>query len=417
MLFSHHHNSQNHNYKNKPKPPHKMKLTKEYITIFLIMITEVMGFSLILPYLPLYVQELGASPLTIGLILTSFSICQFISAPIMGRLSDHYGRKPMMIFSQFSTFLGFVILGAAKTVPIVILSRVVDGILGSNMPIAQAYLSDLSSKKDRSKIFGLSGAAFGFGFLVGPAIGGFLSKYGFHIPAYCAAGLSLVTILITTFFLKETIKRKKDIRLTLKVFHFNHFRKYFSIPALSPRLYELFTYVLSHSIFVSTMALYLERQLGFGPTQVGYMLTYVGGISIILRLFLLPKLIDYFGEHRLQYIGVVSIIIAMLNAPFVASWPHLLIMITLFAWGSGLSRPVMVGSISRSVSEKEQGAIMGLTNSLGSLATIVGPLIGGFMINYFFPGSLGLAAGAVMAAGMVMMIRQKRTTPKRNPSN
>ena len=189
-----------------------MKLTKEYVTIFVILVTEVLGFSLILPFLPFYAQQFGATPFIIGLIAASFSFFQFWSAPILGRLSDHYGRKPMLLISQFSTFLGFLILGYANSLWMIFLSRIVDGLFGANYTIAQAYLSDISSKKDRSKVFGLSGAAFGFGFLIGPGIGGWLSQFGFSVPSFMAAGVAFITLLIIAFVLPETIKRPKGLK-------------------------------------------------------------------------------------------------------------------------------------------------------------------------------------------------------------
>ena len=386
-----------------------MKLTREYLIIFGIMITEVLGFSLILPFLPFYVEELGATPLIYGLILASFSLFQFISAPIMGKLSDHYGRKPLLIFSQLSTFISFVILGFANTIWLVFLSRIVDGMLGSNMTIAQAYISDISSKKDRSKAFGLAGVAFGIGFLIGPAIGGTLAKINYSIPSFIAAGISLLTIFTTFFFLPETVKRKKDIKFDLrKAFHLNDFKKYFHNKKISPKLYQYFSYVLTHSIYVTSFAFFAERQLGFQSDNIGFLLTYVGIISIVMRGFLLGKMIDFFGERKLRYIGVTSIFIGMILLIILKSYWLFILAMTLFAFGAGLSMPLLSGEISRQVSEMEQGAISGLRSSLGSIAQIVGPLIGNSMINYFFPGSIGIAAGFVILIALVLMIREDK---------
>ena len=152
---------------------------KRFITIFVIQITEVLGFSLILPFLPYYATNLGASPFKVSLILSTFSLFQFFSAPIMGRLSDSYGRRPLLIISQLSTFISFLVLGFSNSLFWIFTSRIIDGLLGSNFSIAQAYLSDISAEEDRSKVFGYSGVAFGLGFLVGPAIGGFLSQFGY----------------------------------------------------------------------------------------------------------------------------------------------------------------------------------------------------------------------------------------------
>lgn len=390
-----------------------MLLKKEYFTIFAIQVTEVLGFSLILPFLPFYAEEFGASPLVIGLLLTTFSLFQFISAPIMGKLSDHYGRKPLLAISQFSTFIGFLVLGFANSLWMIFLSRIIDGLLGSNFIIAQAYLSDVSSKKDRSKVFGLSSAAFGVGFLIGPAIGGTLSKISYSLPAFIAAGMSLITIFLTTFVLKETVKKKKDIKIRIKDILPNNFKKYFTNPALSRKLWIFFTYILNHSIYVSAFALFAERQLGFDAAAVGYVLAYIGLNSIIIRMVLLPRLIDKFGENKLQYIGIVSIILSMLGMVFVKQIWYFLVLISMYAFGSGVSRPVIMGGISKLVSPKEQGAILGVTASIASMSQIIGPIIGGALINYFFPGSLGLAAALVMAVGLYLMIRDNSKTHPR----
>ncbi len=384
-----------------------MKFTKEYLIIFVIMITEVLGFSLILPFLPFYVEQLGATPLIYGLILMSFSLFQFISAPIMGRLSDHYGRKPMLIFSQLSTFISFIILGFANTIFLVFLSRIVDGLLGSNFTIAQAYISDISSKKDRSKAFGLVGVAFGIGFLIGPAIGGTLAKINYSIPSFIAAGISLLTIITTFFFLPETVKRKKDIKFDFrKAFHFNDFKKYFSNKKISSKLYQFFSYALTHSIYVTSFAYFAQRQLGFESDNVGFLLTYIGVISIIMRGFLLGKMIDFFGEKKLRYIGISSVFTGMVLITFLNQFWLFIIAMTLFAFGSGLAMPLLSGEISRQVSAKEQGAISGVRSSLRSIAQIFGPLIGNAMINYFFPGSLGIASGLVIFIALILMLKE-----------
>jgi len=389
-----------------------MKITKELATIFLIQITEVLGFSLILPFLPFYAQTFGASPIVIGMILTSFSLFQFISAPIMGRLSDHYGRKPMLVLSQISTFISFVILGFANSLWMIFLSRIVDGLFGSNYTIAQAYLSDISSDADRTKIFALSGVAFGIGFLIGPGIGGYLSTFSYSLPAFVAAGVSFFTIMISLFILPETIKRRKswkeisNLSELGKLFHFNDFRKFLRSEKTAPKLWQFFAYVSSFVVWTSTFALYGERQLGIGPKIIGYMFMYVGFISIILRGGLLPKLLKRFTEKRLKYAGMLSILFAMIGAVFMHNWMLYLVLSTFFSFGSGIIRPVMYSQISKSAPKDEQGAALGVANSMGSIAQIIGPLMGGFMINYFFPGSLGILSAAILIIGIILMIRE-----------
>jgi MFS transporter, DHA1 family, tetracycline resistance protein len=384
-----------------------MKFKKEYVIIFLIQVTEVLGFSLVLPFLPLYAKDFGASPLIIGTILMTFSLFQFITSPILGRLSDSYGRKPLLIFSQISTFLSFIILGFSNALWMIFASRIVDGVLGSNHSIAQAYLSDISSKKNRSKVFGISGAAFGFGFLIGPAIGGYLatiSPMGYKLPSFIAAGISLVTILLTATLLKETIKKKKTVKLSLNIFHFEELRKYILMPKIRLDLWQYFAYLVSHIIFTSQFALFSNMQLGFEAQDIGFLMAYVGAISIIIRGFLLSFLIDVIGETKLMYIGMTTMIIGLIGAMFVNNWIEMGLIITCFAFGSGVNRPILIGQISRKVSEKEQGAVLGVANSLGSLAQIIGPLVGGLVLTYFFTGSLPLISAIAMFIGLVARI-------------
>jgi DHA1 family tetracycline resistance protein-like MFS transporter len=382
-----------------------MELRKEHYIILLIMITEVLGFSLILPFLPLFAQELGANPLVVGLIFTSFSVFQLFSAPIMGRLSDRYGRRPMLVISQFSTFVGFLVLGFANTLALIFLSRIIDGLFGSNFTIAQAYMSDISSKKDRSKIFGLTGAAFGVGFLIGPAFGGYLAQFSYSLPGFVAAAISLVTIALTIFLLPETVKKRKDAKMDFKIIDFSQFKRYLSEKKTGSRLWPYFTFVLSHMIFVSMLALFGQKQLGIGAAEIGFLLTYVGMTAIIIRGGLLPRLIDRCGEKKLQYIAMTSMIIGLVLMAFITEFWMLFVTITLFSFGAGTTRPLLTGEISRQVSEQEQGAILGVSDSLGSFAMILGPLIGGAMIMYLFPGSMALAAAAVMIIGLAIMIR------------
>jgi len=371
------------------------------------MITEVLGFSLILPYLPYLAEDLGASPFVIGLILTTFSLFQFISAPIMGRLSDYYGRKPLLILSQLSTFLSFIILGFANTVGIIFLSRIVDGLLGSNFTIAQAYLSDTSTKENRTKVFGISGVAFGIGFLIGPAVGGFLTRFGYQIPAFLAAGISLTTIIITALFLPETVQRKEIKGFRVKIIDLEVFKKYLRDKRLKANLGQLFSYLLSHTIYVSGFALYARRQLGVGPDKVGFLFAYLGFLSIIFRGLLLSKMIDKWGEKKLEKLTTASMLLGLLGMVFAKNIYIYLPVVTLLSFGMGTLRPLLIGKISKSVSDSEQGAILGVSNSLGSFSQIIAPLISGFILNVTFPGALGIMATLVMLLGVVWQKRRK----------
>lgn len=376
-----------------------MRWRKELLVIMMIQITEVLGFSLILPFLPFYAESMGASPLVVALILSSFSLLQFISAPVMGRLSDMYGRKPLLIASQISTFISFVILGRAGSLAWIFISRAVDGLLGSNNVIAQAYVSDISSEEERSKAFGVSGISFAVGFMIGPALGGYLSRFGYSVPAYVAAGMSMLSIILTVLLLEETVKRAGKWK-KVKIFDWGAFVKYFGDEKLRRGFLIIFTYFMTHVIWTSNLSLYMKSKLGFGASEVGWMLAYVGLFSIVFRGLLLSKLIDKVGESRLTKISVLAIILGLLVLMGVRDFVWVLASLSLFAFGNGSTRPLMIGNISKGVDKNEQGAVLGVVNSLRSVAQIVGPVIGGYFLSNFFPESVMLVAMLFMSVGM-----------------
>lgn len=385
-----------------------MNLTKKHYILLVILITEVLGWSLILPFLPFYAQTLGASSFQIGLLLTSFSLFQFVTAPIMGGLSDKYGRRPLLLFSQFTTTISFLVLAFANSLPLLFLSRIIDGLLGSNGTIAQAYLSDISSKKNRSKAFGLSGVAFGVGFMIGPAVGGFLSQISYSIPAIMAAFLSMTSLIFTYFFLPETVRKNKKKSFNFKIIDLDQFKKFWEVPRIRQQIIEFSTYILAQVLLSSNFALFADDQLGFKANQVGLVLTYIGVTSIFLRGLLIPKMIDRWNERNLERLAAVSMLFGLINLAFTSHTAHLYFSITFFAFGSGLLRPLMMGDVSRSVGNNEQGKIMGITSSIGSLAQILGPLIGGFLISQIHSRSIIVLAAAVLSLGTILVFREKK---------
>lgn len=379
-----------------------MKLDRKLLIILLIQVTEVLGFSLILPFLPFYAQSMGASPLVVASILSLFSLLQFISSPILGRLSDVFGRRPLLIASQISTFISFLVLGKATTLGMIFLSRAIDGFFGSNYTIAQAYISDISSKENRSKAFGLSGVSFGVGFLIGPAVGGYLSRFGFGVPAFAAAGIALVSIVLTFLYLPETVKKGEKLG-KIKIVDLKVFSRYLSVKKTKRALMLFSTYSFTHVIWSSNFALYSDRKVGLTVMGVGYLLAYIGLIVIFIRGYLLARLIDFWGESKLKKIGMMSIFAGLTGMMIVPNVWWMLPVVTLFAFGSGAVRPLLMGAISKSAGKDEQGEVMGVANSLGSIAQIVGPVAGGYLLSNFFPESLLLLSLTVISAGMLII--------------
>ena len=183
---------------------------KRLYVIFLIIFTEVLGFSILLPLFPFIGLSLGLTPIEIGLIVSVFSICQLFASPITGKLSDRFGRKPLFVLSQLSTFAGFVVLGFATTAVLLFVSRLIDGLLGSNMTVSQAYISDITEPRHRTRVYGYSSGVFGAGLIFGPVIGGVLSRISYSVPMFFAAAIALVSVVLVVFFLPETVTRKPD---------------------------------------------------------------------------------------------------------------------------------------------------------------------------------------------------------------
>lgn len=385
---------------------------KEHTIISVIKITEVLGFSLILPFLPFYAQELSASPFQVGLLLMTFSLFQFISAPIMGKLSDAYGRRPLLILSQISTLAGFIVLGLANNLWMLFLSRIIDGALGSNMTIAQAYLSDITPKKDRTKIFSLTGISFSIGFFIGPAIGGYLSQFSYALPSFLAAGMAGLTIITTYLYLPETVTKKTSFTWSWDIFKLKQLKLLKAEPKISLPLWEFFFYVLTHGLWASSFALYAERQLNFTAKDIGFVFAVIGGVSILIKGLVFPKLLNIVEEDKLRIIGAVSIIVSLIYTPWITSGGLLTLAIVLFSFGASLLRPSLTSHISRQAPHGKQGEIMGITDSLGSTAQIIGPPVGGFLIQNFFPGSLGLTAAAVMTIGLILLVIDRKMNYK-----
>jgi MFS family permease len=260
------------------------------LVIFLIMFVDILGFTIVLPLLPFYAEAFGASPFQVGMLVSVYAFCQFLSGPVMGRLSDRFGRKRILMLSQLGTLAGFIMLALANALWVVFLARIIDGLTAGNLTVAQAYLSDVTEPKDRAKAFGIIGIAFGLGFFIGPALSGVLATTGTTFPPWAAAGFSLLSIICS-----QTLLPTVDPRQTLKVSVGQKF-KIFDLQVLARSLRNAnirtwlilyFLFNLSFSAIMSGFALFAERRLTwdshpFGAREVGYVYTYLGLIGIIV---------------------------------------------------------------------------------------------------------------------------------------
>ncbi len=389
------------------------------LPIFLIVAVDILGLTLILPLLPFYAERYGATPQMVGLLIATYAFCQLIAGPILGKLSDRFGRRPLLIVSQIGTFAGFLVLGWAKTLAWIFFSRFLDGITAGNLSLAQAYISDVTAPENRAKSFGIIGIAFGLGFLIGPALSGFLSQYSYVYPAYAAAALSFTSILCTYFLLPKALPHAEEESgpggKRLGLLDWGSYADYFKRPELSPLLVEFMLFCLMFSLFIQGFALFAERRFfihghPFGPKEVGYLYAYSGFLGLIVQGGLLGRLVKRYGEKALARAGFISAALGLLFLAFDRPILMLIPIFTATAFGTGVLRPALTSLITRVTGRKEQGVVLGLTQSLNSIASIFSPLLAGYLI-----GEGDLAAWALIAAlfsGIGFILISRRTEPR-----
>ena len=377
------------------------------------MAVDVLGLTIMIPLLPFYAEKLGASPFEVGWLIGVYAVCQLISGPLLGRMSDHMGRKPLLIVSQLGTFTGFIITAFAPNLWILFLARAIDGSTAGNLSLAQAYISDVTKPEDRAKSFGIIGIAFGMGFLIGPAISGFLARYDYRDPIFAAAFLSAMSILATTMLLPATKpsgeKPTGPGGTRISLVEWGAYAAYFKRASLAPRLFEFCAFAFSFAWFVSGLPLFAERRLSwhgrpFGPVELGYIWAYAGFLGIFLQGPALGRLVKRFGEKALLRTGFLGYAVGYLLLALCHSLSTLILATTVTALG-GLVRPTLTSLITQATPREEQGVVLGLTQSLTSVSQITGPPIGTWLIGQDLLTSWGAGASAVAALGLLLAYR------------
>ena len=402
-------------------PPRRGIRSRPLLALFLIVFVDVLAFTLVLPYLPFYAEHFGASATEVGLLITVFAVCQFLAGPVLGALSDRVGRKPVLLISQIGTFWGFVVLALAQQLWMVYLARVIDGVTAGNITVAQAAMADVTKPKERAKAFSMIGVAFGLGFFVGPAIAGFLSRYGFQAPAWGAAFFSLCSITATSIFFQdaEHIRTAKQpfefsTKHLMQAFDLSPIYRYLKVEKLRPLLIQFFIFSFSFSAYISGFALFAERRLSyhghpFGPIEVGYLYAYLGFLGIVVRGILIDRLIQRYGEKITSQIGFLCQGIGFAGFALVSNIPEVLIVATIGSMGSSLVRPSISALVSHQASPKEQGSVFGVSQSLASFAAMIAPLLADFLLDHVSPGAWALFSGLIIV--LVLFFRLPSPAP------
>ena len=349
--------------------------------IFFTVFIDLVGFGIIIPVLPLYAEHFHATPLQIGWLTGIYSGMQILCTPLLGRLSDRVGRRPVLIVSLAGTAIGFLVMGWASSLPLLFLARIIDGATGGNISTAQAYIADVTTPENRSRAMGLIGAAFGLGFTFGPMIGGILSRISYGAPFFFAAALAAVNVVLLYFLLPESLSpeyrsRPHERTRLAEVFQHGHGRMFAMIVAT-----YLFT-ISGFAIMTTLFALFTEKHFGYDAHQNGYLFGFIGIIAVIVQGGLLGRLVKMFGETALARAGLLMLALAMVWLPLVSRLSMLLVVCALMAISNSLITPTLNGLASQMIDRSWQGRALGLMQSAGSAGRLVGPLLGGWLLMF-----------------------------------
>lgn len=382
---------------------------RRLVIIFGVVLVDMLSFSIVLPLLPYLAKELGASAIQIGLLTACYPAAQVFGAPLLGRLSDRFGRKPVLVISILGTSAGFVVLALARLLPILYISRLVDGLTGGNISVAQAYIADITDEKSRGKALGMIGAAFGLGFILGPVTGGLLSRFGYAVPAWVGAGLALANAAAVLFILPESLSASDRARLARRA------RKFLDLSGLKaalghdrvgPLLTIKFATGLSFAIFETSFSLWALNALGITAQVNGAILGYVGLLSVFVQAFLIGKLTARYSEDGLILFALSTAGAALAVWGFVPNVPLLLLLMPALSVGLAVSNTMITSALTTSVHRDEVGGIMGTQASIQSFTRIPAPVIAGFLIQRVGVWAPGALAG-VVALSMVPYAYQK----------
>lgn len=366
-------------------------------TLFAIVIVDLIGFGIVIPILPFYADSFGASASLLGLLVTSYSGCQFLFAPIWGRLSDRFGRRPVMLSTIVGTAVSLALLGWAPSLFWLFAARLLGGAFGANISVASAYITDLTSEGERTKYMGFLGASFGIGFVLGPAIGGFLAPRGYDLPMWVAAGLAAVNAVFAYFTLAEPPRHVPvDGEPAERLFRLFRRAAGDATQALIRRLCAaVFVFSFAVSQLETVFAFFMMRRFGYDAAHVAFILVFMAFLMIAVQGGGLRQLLPRLGEARLLRAGAICLIPTLAIVPYVPTVAWLLVPLGISAIGRALCYPSMMGLLANAAPASQRGAVMGSFQSSASLARVLGPFTAGFLYDWYEPAPF-LLGGALM---------------------
>jgi len=395
-------------------------MSRPLLVIFLTIFVNLVGFGIIIPLLPFYARTFGASPIAIGLLFASFSLAQLLASPLLGDLSDRWGRRPVLILSLIGTAVSFAMLAVAQSLAMLFAARIVDGLSGGNITTARAYIADITTEENRAKAYGILGAGFGLGFIVGPALGAVLSQVSYTAPIWAAAIITLVATVLAWWWLPETVHRAHAgsgpfWRALRHLGHRQGLRRLLAID---------FIYWMSFAVYQTTFALFGARRFGFDATHTGYLFSAFGAVGVVVQGGLVGPVVRTLGTRRTLVIGLVCTAAGWGGSAFTYSIPIFVLLLVPAAIGIGLSNATLIALVSNAADRGEQGRIQGAAGALESLGRTLGPIWGNVLLQkvgegtaYGAAAALLLAAAGLAARGTVTDLPSKGDSYQTDPSS
>ena len=374
-------------------------------TLVLIVFINLLGFGILLPLIPFYAVKLDLSITAVTFVTMGvYSLAQFVASPFVGKLSDRIGRKPVLAVTMMGTAASYAIMMYADTVELLVLSRVLGGLNAGNLATAFAYVADSTTEENRARGLGLLGAAFGMGFVIGPALGGFLAgetieNADYVSPALAATAMSAIAALCVIFLLKESLSEdiRDQIRQKPKVPLWERLHVAFGRQTLALLVLTGFVYITAFTMFETIYPLWGHAVLDFGPRDIGLTLLYIGIISVVIQGGAIGPLTKKFGEHKLVLASLILVGISFVTLANSQTLWSALVSLTFLSIGSSLFNPSISSLVSKSADATEQGSVLGIFQGAGSLARVIGPIISGLIVDL-------LGFGAPYTIGAILMI-------------
>lgn len=381
--------------------------------IFLIVFLDLLGVGLIAPLSPYIMGRFDTSGMAVAMLTLCYSAAQFLATPVLGVLSDRFGRRPVLVLSLLGSSIGYVVFATAGTIHLLFLSRLLDGATGGNISTAQAYIADITPAKDRAKAYGLVGAAFGLGFTLGPAFGALLTPISLMAPVWAAAGLSLVTMSLVFFFLPETVTPEKRRREPITVRDLNPLATLFRVllmRGLPSLILVIFMLNFAHAELRTSFGILLKDKLSYSETSTSWMFAYLGMMAVLVQGGLVRKVAPRLGNKRTALLGLPLAAAGYALLPVGHAGWVVVIALGLMALGDGLSKPTITSMLSGSVDPRHQGAVMGASQATSALALVLGPILAGQLYDHVGRG-WPFWTGAMMVAGALLVVALRRRSP------